>query len=79
MTQNSSGDENKSLVQEEIALAESQEQAELNAATKAYLQKRVVALRVENNRLQTQLDGIRVELDVVLEQNAAGSESPDPD
>lgn len=48
--------------QEEVSLAESQEQNELQAAQNAHLRQRVVLLRVQRNRLQAELDNAQAEL-----------------
>lgn len=63
MTSNAEATQGSDYSNDEVATAESQEQEELNAAQKAYLQRRVVTLRVQNNRLQSEVDRLRLELD----------------
>lgn len=46
--------------QEEVSLAESQEQAELAAAQGAHLKRRVVVLRLQKNRLTAELEAAQV-------------------
>lgn len=48
--------------QEEVSLAESQEQSELVSAQNTYLKRRVVMLRLQNNRLQEEVDLLRDQL-----------------
>lgn len=45
--------------QEEISLAEAQEQAQLNAVQNTHLKRRVVVLRLQNNRLQAEVERLR--------------------
>lgn len=62
MTQNPPAVVEDNYSQEEVSLAESQEQNELQAAQNAHLRQRVVLLRVQRNRLQAELDAAQAEL-----------------
>lgn len=79
MTQNLDPEESTAPRQDEVKLAESQEQAELNAAQKAYLQQRVVTLRVQNNRLEALVETLRSELAAVAEKQMEDVPGPPPD
>lgn len=56
-------EQNNNVSQEEVSLAEAAEQAALNDSQKSYLLKRVVLLRVQNNRLQADLQAALQELE----------------
>lgn len=75
MSQNSPEESNAAFTKDEVERAESQEQAELNASQKAYLQQRVVALRVQNNRLRAEVERLKAE----LADSDEGSEALSPD
>lgn len=79
MTQNNEG---LAYTPEEVRAAEAQEQAELNASQKAYLQQRVVTLRVQNNRLSAEVEDLKAELErmrTTLPAVAPGGEGPGTD
>jgi hypothetical protein len=59
------------ISQEEVTLAETQEQSELNASQNAYLKRRVVILRLQNNRLQAEIEKLKEQLP---EDNESDSE-----
>lgn len=71
-------EQTETISQEEVAAAESSEQAQLNASQNAYLLKRVVLLRVRNNRLQKQLDEALAELESIRQQPEPGSDDVAP-
>lgn len=60
--------------QEEVSLAEAQEQAELNAAQSAHLKRRVVVLRLQKNRLQAELDAAQVQIRELKERLGDGED-----
>lgn len=66
------------LTQEEIAAAESAEQAQLNASQNAYLLKRVVLLRIRTNKLQRELEEARAELETLRPKPEPGDDVEQP-
>lgn len=66
--------ENNQPSQEEVSLAESQEQAELAAAQSAHLKRRVVVLRLQKNRLAAELEAAQVQIRELKERLGDGAD-----
>ena len=64
---NSTLEQSEQVSQEEIRLAEPAEQDALNESQKTYLLKRVVLLRIQNNRLRSE---VKTLADQLAEYNA---------
>lgn len=64
--------------QEEVSLAESQEQAELAAAQSAHLKRRVVVLRLQKNRLAAELEAAQVQIRELKERLGDGDDDNGP-
>jgi hypothetical protein len=79
MSQNPPEQAEPTYSQEEVQLAESQEQNELVSAQNAHLRRRVVVLRVEKNRIQAELEVAQAKLrelepEVDTEEELEGSD-----
>lgn len=77
MSDNATEVDRVEVSKEEISLAEAQEQAELNAAQNAHLKRRVVVLRLQNNRLATEVRQLKAELERLQDQLQEDEESDD--